>query len=109
MTRKLSERQEALYVVAEAFETTLSKRTQKQYRLTLFGICKAMKVLGIWSSAGFNGLVNSLDKSTGSVYLCPKRNDYGWHRRCDLWRSTLASFLAAMPDEDYNKAFEVEK
>jgi len=113
MTRKLSERQKALRTIAEAYETVVRSRTKEQKTLALYGICDGMYKLGVWdiSVERHNPFLKALKESTGNDWLCPVR---AWPklehhtRSCDLWRSDLASLLAAMTDEEYNEAFGVE-
>lgn len=103
MTR--SKRQKALYEISEIYEMPGKERTSYQLYLTEIGICA-----GVEYACDFDmiDLSRALEIDTGSVYLCEMPGDPGWTPACDLWRSTLASFLAAMTDEEYIKAFEVE-
>ena len=105
MTRKLSKRQKALYVVAEAYGTPEKERTPYQVYLTKLGICAGVEYVCAFDLIQ---LGCALEVDTDCVYLCDMLDYPNWTPACDLWRSDLASFLAAMTDEEYNDAFEVE-
>lgn len=106
MTR--SKRQVALHEIAEAYGTPYGERTDIQHDLTRYGICSGMYVIGIYGDECDNELIDAL-KAVGSLaMLCPYRGWSDWTPFCDLWRCDLASFLAAMTDEEYNEAFGVE-
>jgi hypothetical protein len=108
MTRRLSKRQKALLEISQAFGTPEDRRNKKQLRLTEHGICFGMCELRAHHSDCDNEIVYALNADINQAMLCSYRYNPTWTPANDLWRCDLASFLAAMTDEEYNWTFEVE-
>lgn len=89
--------------IAETFDTPSIKRTNNQYYIALMGLCYAD-----------NTLSKQRSKVIDLLYKLGKGRPYGfngyWWRiqnsESDKQRATLAGFIAAMGEKEYNRITE---
>jgi len=99
--------------VAEAYHTPHGKRTDKQARLTDWGLCSAIMDVAhdIDQVAALSRTVRTLEERD---YLAPVRiSSYPYtsveNDEADQYRATLACLFAAMTDQERNEFLEIAK
>ena len=97
------DRRKAFLWAAEAFGTPKAKRTERQRKLTCFGICNVIHRLTD-SIADFNQIIKIGDKmGIESTYWWPIRGREGWRTIHDKQRSLFCYLMAALSDKEFKE------
>lgn len=104
--------------ISNAYETEPDERTRWQQILTVFGLCYAAKMAGIWakhkrikcSHAAYTYVSAIIGREAGFYETQHTENapTYQYTRQHDLYRATFAAFMAALSPKDIKEMLDNE-